>query len=110
MMCSISLFNFQVLWPSIIVIHRGCWCKSVCFRTSSRPKLLGTAGFSFFYDCVAVDIGVITVLGAEVEGGVPVLPLFMLFLPRAQGEELSAGRYVHLVMPRAQRGVFKSVD
>ena len=28
------------------------------------------------------------------------LPLFMLFLPRAQGEELSAGRYVHLVMAR----------
>ena len=49
---------------------------------------------------MAVDIGVITVLGAEVEGGVPVLPLFMLFLPRAQGEELSAGRYVHLVMAR----------
>ena len=28
-------FHFQVLWPSIIVINRGCWCKSVCFRTSS---------------------------------------------------------------------------
>ena len=28
------------------------------------------------------------------------LPLFMLFLPRAQGEELSAGRYVHLVTAR----------
>ena len=49
---------------------------------------------------MAVDFGVITVLGAEVEGDVPVLPLFMLFLPRAQGEELSAGRYVHLVMAR----------
>ena len=49
---------------------------------------------------MAVDFGVITVLRAEVEGDVPVLPLFMLFLPRAQGEELSAGRYVHLVMAR----------
>ena len=49
---------------------------------------------------MAVDFGVITVLRAEVEGDVPVLPLFMFFLPRAQGEELSAGRYVHLVMAR----------
>jgi hypothetical protein len=29
-------FHFQLLWPSIIVINRGCWCRSVCFRTSSR--------------------------------------------------------------------------
>ena len=27
-------FHFQVLWPSIIVINRGCWCRSVRFRTS----------------------------------------------------------------------------
>ena len=29
-------FHFQLLWRSIIVINRGCWCRSVCFRTSSR--------------------------------------------------------------------------
>ena len=29
-------FHFQVLWPGIIVINRGCWCSSMCFRTSSR--------------------------------------------------------------------------
>ena len=27
-------FHFQVLWPGIIVINRGCWCSSMCFRTS----------------------------------------------------------------------------
>ena len=42
----------------------------------------------------------ITVHGAEVEGGDPVIPLFKPFLLRASGEELSAGRYVHLVMAR----------
>ena len=45
----------------------------------------------FFYDCVTVGVIVITVLGAEVEGGVPVFPLFKPFLPRASGEELNAG-------------------
>ena len=47
--------------------------------------------FVFFYDCVAVGVVVITVLGAEVKGGVPDFPLFKPFLPRAPGEELSAG-------------------
>ena len=42
----------------------------------------------------------ITMLGAEVKGDVPDIPLFKPFLPRASGEELSAGRYVHLVMAR----------
>ena len=49
---------------------------------------------------MAVGVVVITMLGAEVKGGVPVIPLFKPFLPRASGEELSAGRYVHLVMAR----------
>ena len=49
---------------------------------------------------MAVGVVVITVLGAEVKGGVPDFPLFKPFLPRASGEELSAGRYVHLVMAR----------
>ena len=49
---------------------------------------------------MAVDGVVITMLGAEVKGDVPDFPLFMPFLPRASGEELSAGRYVHLVMAR----------
>ena len=39
-------------------------------------------------------------LGAEVKGDVPDFPLLMPFLLRASGEELSAGRYVHLVMAR----------
>ena len=63
-------FRFQVLWPGIIVINRGCWCSSMCFRTSSRST--------------------VTFL----------IPLFKPCLPRASGEELSAGRYVHLVMAR----------
>ena len=34
-------FHFQLLWRSIIVINRGCWCRSVCFRTSSRLRSKG---------------------------------------------------------------------
>ena len=49
---------------------------------------------------MAVDVVVITMPWAEVEGDVPDIPLFKPFLPRAPGEELSAGRYVHLVMAR----------
>ena len=49
---------------------------------------------------MAVGVFVITMLGAEVKGDVPDIPLFKPFLPRASGEELSAGRYVHLVMAR----------
>ena len=49
---------------------------------------------------MAVGVVVITMLGAEVKGDVPDFPLFMPFLPRASGEELSAGRYDHLVMAR----------
>merc|ERR1711904_437147 len=40
-------FYFQVLWPSIIVINRGCWCRSVCFRTSSRTYLRVPSGCVF---------------------------------------------------------------
>ena len=29
-------FHFQVLWPGIVVINRGCWCSKMWFRTSSR--------------------------------------------------------------------------
>ena len=49
---------------------------------------------------MAVDVVVITMPWAEVKGDVPDIPLFKPFLPRAPGEELSAGRYVHLVMAR----------
>ena len=49
---------------------------------------------------MAVDVVVITMPWAEVKGDVPDIPLFKPFLPRASGEELSAGRYVHLVMAR----------
>ena len=45
-------FHLQVL-PSIIVINRGCWCRSVCFRTSSRtyPQVLSGCVFEILTLC-----------------------------------------------------------